>query len=179
MGVLALQGNFEEHGLILADLKVRSVEVRSASDLAACDALILPGGESTVMMQLLTESGLDREIICRVQDGMPVFGTCAGAILLSDTHLKLMDISVERNAYGRQTESFQTELHLSDGRSIAASFIRAPKISRVGEHVETLAVHNGCPVLVRSGSIMAATFHTETEGEIALHRLFLDIKKAP
>lgn len=172
VGVLALQGDFAEHVAVLRSLSVDTKEVRTVSDFSVCDALIIPGGESTVMMKLLRESGLDKEIIRHVRDGMPVFGTCAGAILLSDSHLKLMDISVERNAYGRQTDSFAREIDMPFG-SINVAFIRAPIITRAGGDTEILAEESTHPVLVRQGNMLAATFHTEISGESAVHELFV------
>ncbi len=174
IGVLALQGDFAEHGKILSDLSVCSLEVRNRSDLSQCDALILPGGESTVIMKLLQESGLDRAIADRAREGMPLFGTCAGAILLSDTHLKLMDISVERNAYGAQAASFTAQLDIEEIGSVEAAFIRAPRIVRVGNACTVLAKYNGDPVAVRQGSMLASTFHTELSSEVRLHQYFVD-----
>lgn len=175
VGVLALQGDFAEHKAMLTTLNVRSIEVRSAKDLESCDALVLPGGESTVMMKLLKESGLDQEIMNRVQSGMPIFGTCAGAILLSDSHLKLIDITVERNAYGSQLQSFSAQIDVEGIGSMEAVFIRAPIISRIGENVSVLSFHKENPVLVQQGDILAATFHPEIGCKTAIYSHFLDI----
>lgn len=172
VGVLALQGNFEEHGVVLDRLSMNTLFVRSVEDLSQVNALILPGGESTVMMKLLRASGLDTAIIECVQHGMPVFGTCAGAILLSDSHLQLMDISVDRNAYGSQHQSFSAPINIG-GTSVTASFIRAPKITRVGEQVQVLAKYNDVPVLVQQGNVLVSTFHTETTGDATLHQKWL------
>lgn len=184
VGVLALQGDFAEHVSVLDQLKVRthyakatrvkSIEVRSAKDLETCDALVLPGGESTVMMKLLCQTGLDQEIIKRVQSGMPVFGTCAGAILLSDSHLDLLDITIDRNAYGSQLQSFSDQITIEDIGTIDAIFIRAPIIIRSGEHVSVLATLKEHPVLVRQGNILAATFHPEIQSDTAIHAAFLN-----
>jgi len=173
VGVLALQGDFAEHMDMIEGLNVEGLKVRSIDDLAKCDALILPGGESKVMMKLLVESGLDQEIIKRVQADMPVFATCAGAILLSDSHLNLLDISVDRNAYGSQLQSFSTQIEVEGIGSLEAVFIRAPIISRVGVGVRVLAQHKKHPVLVQKGNILAATFHPELSVESMLHRLFV------
>ncbi|MDP6561417.1 MAG: pyridoxal 5'-phosphate synthase glutaminase subunit PdxT [Candidatus Peribacteraceae bacterium] len=173
IGVLALQGDFAEHKAMLAALKIRSIEIRSTKDLEGCDALIIPGGESTVMMKLLKETGLDQSIIDRVRSGMSIFGTCAGAIVLSDSHLKLMDISVERNAYGSQLQSFSDQIDIKNIGSIEATFIRAPIITHVGQNVSILATHNDHPVLVQQGNIVASTFHPEVRSEMAIHQLFV------
>ena len=173
VGILALQGDFAEHGEVLDALGVRWQEVRIAEELSGCDALIIPGGESTTMTKLLSESGLDRELFHQIKSGLPVLGTCAGAILLSDSHLNLLDISVDRNAYGSQLQSFSAEVSLASGHVVKASFIRAPKITRTGDAVEVLSVYEDVPVLIKQGNVMAATFHTEVRGETALHQLFL------
>ncbi len=148
-------------------------EVRSCEDLASVDALILPGGESTVMMKLLEHGRLDRMIINRVRSGMPIFGTCAGAILLSYSHLKLMDISVDRNAYGPQLRSFTEDIMIRDIGEVHASFIRAPKIIRTGTDVLVLALSGDDPVLVRERNILASTFHSELEACTQIHAYFL------
>lgn len=173
VGVLALQGDFQEHIDMLDQLSVDAIEVRTIEDLSRCDAIILPGGESTVMMKLLTESGLDRELFHRIKSGMPVLATCAGTVLLSDSHLQLMEISVDRNAYGSQLQSFDTTIDLPNG-AVQVSFIRAPKIERVGAEASVLCTHEGSPVLVQQGNMIAATFHTEVQEETALHSLFLE-----
>lgn len=174
IGILALQGDFAEHSAVLDTLGVSWMKVRTVGDLEQCDALILPGGESTVMMKLAKDTGLDRELYHRIKNGMPVLATCAGVVLLSDSHLQLMDISVDRNAYGSQMQSFSAELVL-DGKSMKASFIRAPKITQVGEGVKVLCEHNGEPVAVQQGGLVAATFHPEVQQELALHQHFLEV----
>jgi 5'-phosphate synthase pdxT subunit len=174
VGVLSLQGDFAEHISILNQLEVDSLEIRSIDQLSQCDALILPGGESTVMMKLLKETGLTQEIIKRAKEGMPIFGTCAGAILLSDSHLALLDISVSRNAYGSQLQSFSDKISIKDIGTVDAVFIRAPIITRIGKSVSVLALHKENPVLVHQGNIVAATFHPEIRSEFAVHELFLE-----
>lgn len=164
---------------MLAALKVRSIEVRirevrSAKDLSQCGALIIPGGESTVMMKLLKETGLDQKISDCVRSGMPVFATCAGAILLSDSHLGLLDITVDRNAYGSQLQSFSAEVAVEGMGSVEAVFIRAPVISRVGEGVTVLAQHKEHPVLVQKGNMLVATFHPEIGSDATVHAAFLN-----
>jgi 5'-phosphate synthase pdxT subunit len=174
VGVLALQGDVAEHINVIESLKVESLKVRSVEDLSKCDALIIPGGESTVMMKFLKESGLDQIIIKRASEGMPIFGTCAGAILLSDSHLGLLDISVDRNAYGAQQQSFVDQIAVEGIGTIDATFIRAPIITRTGEEVSVLARHDDHPVLVQQGSIFASTFHPEIGSQLVIHALFLE-----
>lgn len=173
IGVLALQGDFAEHIDILALIGAEALEVRTVEDLSRCNALILPGGESTVIMKLLSLSGLGEAIVQRVQSGMPVFGTCAGAILLSDSHLKLMDISVDRNAYGSQMQSFDADVSLKKIGAVHASFIRAPRITRTGTNVHILAEHENSVVCAEQGNMLVTTFHTEVTNEPALHEYFL------
>jgi pyridoxal 5'-phosphate synthase pdxT subunit len=189
-GVLALQGAFREHRDALDALGVDSVEVRTPDDLSGADALFLPGGESTTMTKLVDSSGLRAPIADRIATGMPVFATCAGLILLArdvldgradQEPLGALDVTVRRNAYGRQQESFEASLTIhglaGDGVSGAAFpgvFIRAPVVEAVGAAVDVLASHDDHPVLVRSGAIWAATFHPELSGDLRLHRRFLD-----
>lgn len=189
VGVLALQGAFESHQQRLAELGALTRQVRTPRDLAGVDALVMPGGESTTMSKLLLTSGLFEPIAARIADGMPVFGTCAGMILLAAEVLDgrpdqrsfdAIDITVQRNGYGRQLDSFETELHVdgigvpgvSDG-PFHGVFIRAPKVVRVGAGVEVLAEHDGVPVLLRQGPVTVASFHPELAGDHRLHALFL------
>ncbi|HEY5663259.1 MAG TPA: pyridoxal 5'-phosphate synthase glutaminase subunit PdxT [Ilumatobacter sp.] len=187
IGVLALQGAFESHRRRLADLGVASREVRTPVDLAEVDALVMPGGESTTMSKLLVSSGLFDPLADRLAAGMPAFGTCAGMILLATEVLNgrpdqrsfgAIDITVQRNGYGRQLESFETEIAVPalgpDAPAFRAVFIRAPKVVRVGEGVEVLAEHDGVPVLVRCGPITVASFHPELAGDHRLHAQFLN-----
>jgi 5'-phosphate synthase pdxT subunit len=169
VGVLALQGDFEEHIVSLENHKVKSKEIRTIAELKEVDALILPGGESTVIAKLMKSSGLDEAIISRVQDGMPVWGTCSGAILLAnqvkspvllDTQLSLLDIDIERNAYGRQSDSFKTNLEVPGG-SQKVYFIRAPKIHRKGKGIKVLSKYKTDPVMLRSKNVLVTTFHSE------------------
>ena len=183
IGVLAFQGDFAEHIDVLRTLKVSAIEVRSLEELSRVGALIIPGGESTVIAKFLWETGMGKEIISRVHNNsLCVFGTCAGAILLAKhvtgknvpKSLGLLDITIDRNAYGTQIESFEASLKIKGLKNpLKAAFIRAPKITRVGKDVEVLASHKGVPVLVRGGAVMAATFHAEVRGETVLHELFL------
>lgn len=176
VGILAFQGGVAEHEQIIKKCGQRSLEVRTKKDLDLCDALIIPGGESTVIGFFLEQTGLDKEIVQRAKTGMPVWGTCAGAILLAK-NLGLMDISVLRNAYGRQIDSFQTKLKVPalDIDNLRAAFIRAPKITKTGAKVKILAREGNHPVLVRQGNILASTFHTELRGDDRLHRYFLSL----
>jgi 5'-phosphate synthase pdxT subunit len=187
IGVLALQGDFEAHQRALAELGVRSAQVRTAEDLAGVEGLILPGGESTTMLKLLVEEGLFEPLRSFV-NAKPTFGTCAGAILLatetlspSQLSLGALDITVERNAYGRQLDSSirqltpSPELETEGGEGkLEAVFIRAPIIRRVGSGVETLASDEDTPVLVRKGHLLAATFHPELTSDRRVHKLFVD-----
>jgi 5'-phosphate synthase pdxT subunit len=183
VGVLAVQGAFAAHRQVLAALGADTREIRQAHELAEVDALVLPGGESTTMAMLLDRTGLRAPLAARLADGLPVFGTCAGMILLASEVLDgradqwsfgALDVAVRRNAYGRQLESFETDLPvvgLDD--PFHAVFIRAPGIERVGVGVEVLASHGGAPVLVRQGPVLAAAFHPELTADGRIHGLFL------
>ncbi len=182
VGVLALQGDFAEHIAVLRSLSVTAKEIRTAEALQTIDALIIPGGESTVMSQFLYQFGMAEVIVERAQNGMPVYGTCAGAIIVAKKALGknapqtlgLIDIDVDRNAYGSQIQSFETPIEVKGvNRPVPVAFIRAPIISRVGLDVEVLASHEKKPILVRQGSVLAGTFHPEIRGETAIHELFL------
>ena len=183
IGVLALQGAFAAHAAALQRLGVSTAEVRVAADLEQCDALVLPGGESTTMSKLLETSQLFDPLAKRIAAGMPIFGTCAGMILLSkgiadgrsdQRSFAALDIDVQRNGFGRQRDSFETEIDvLGLDRAFHAVFIRAPRISRTGSEIETLASHGGEPVLVRSKTVMAASFHPELADDDRVHQLFL------
>ncbi|MBB5059487.1 5'-phosphate synthase pdxT subunit [Granulicella aggregans] len=182
IGVLALQGAFEAHARVLQNLGATPKLVRTPEQLEGLDGLIMPGGESTTMLKSLERGGFFEALAAFVAE-KPTFGTCAGAILLATdvAHstqkcLGALDISVERNAYGRQNESAILSSETSmPGAPLEMVFIRAPRISRVGPGVETLAKRGDDPVLVRSGSLLAATFHPELSGDERVHRLFLDM----
>ncbi|HSM65140.1 MAG TPA: pyridoxal 5'-phosphate synthase glutaminase subunit PdxT [Ilumatobacteraceae bacterium] len=184
VGVLALQGAFGVHVQRLHTLGVGTRLIRTPDDLDGVDAVVLPGGESTTMSRLLSTSGLFDVLKGRLADGMPVFGTCAGMILCSTEVLDarpdqrgfdLIDLTVRRNGYGRQLDSFEVDLDVTglDG-PFHAVFIRAPLVERVGADVEVLAEHEGVPVLVRSGSCTVAAFHPELTDDTRLHRLFVE-----
>ena len=183
IGVLALQGAFAAHSDCLASIGVQSVEVRTPEQLNSVDALLMPGGESSTMSQLLESSGLFDPISTRIADGMPVFGTCAGMILLASEILdgrsdqrsfSAIDISVRRNAFGRQVDSFESAIKSSVG-DFQGIFIRAPRIERVGDEVEVLGSINNEPVLVRQGNVLAASFHPELSNDARLHEYFVSI----
>jgi 5'-phosphate synthase pdxT subunit len=185
IGVLALQGAFAAHEAALTRLGADVREVRLPADLDVCDALVMPGGESTTMSKLLESSGLFDAISKRVSDGMPIFGTCAGMILLakhvSDARsdqrsFAAIDIDVRRNAYGRQVDSFETDVSVRGiNGPFHAVFIRAPRVTRTGDDVEVLAEHDGAAVLVRSKTVMAASFHPELADDDRVHGIFLEL----
>lgn len=175
IGILAVQGNFREHAAMLRGLGAEVVEVRLPEELDGLDGLVIPGGESTAIMRLARLYGLD-EAVRRFAG--PVFGTCAGMILLDRKHLGLMDIEVERNAYGRQAASFEADLELAgDKEPLRGVFIRAPRLSEVGPEVEVLAEHAGEPVLLREGRFLVAAFHPELTDDTRVHELFLELVK--
>ena len=180
--MLGLQGDVREHARALEAAGATPVVVKHADELAAIDALVLPGGESTTIGQLLQRFGLIEPLADRVGAGMPLYGTCAGLILMatdivgSDPPYKLgvLDVTVRRNAYGPQTESFETDLDVAGLDSpVRAVFIRAPVIERVGEGVEVLATYDGVPVLVKSGRLLASSFHPEIAGDDRVHAIFV------
>jgi 5'-phosphate synthase pdxT subunit len=185
IGVLALQGAFAAHALVLERLGASVHEVRLPADLDDCDALVMPGGESTTMSKLLETSALFDPLAKRLADGLPVFGTCAGMILLAahvadarpdQRSFGAIDLDVQRNAYGRQVDSFETDVAVQGfDHAFHAVFIRAPRVTRVGSDVEVLAVHDDVPVLVRSKTVLAASFHPELSDDDRVHALFLDL----
>jgi len=185
VGVLSLQGDVREHTTALERAGATPVQVRYEHELADVDALVIPGGESTTIGKLLDRFGLLEPLKERAADGMPLYGTCAGAILLAreitgeqeaPDRVGSMDITVRRNAYGRQVDSFESDLQV-DGLPgpFRAVFIRAPSIEEVGPGVEVLARHGGDPVLVRQGRQLASTFHPEMTGDNRVHELFLEM----
>ena len=183
IGILAIQGDFEAHARVLEKLGVEYAYVRTPEDLAGVDGLILPGGESTTHMKMLAETGLDEAIRKMAANGGAFFGTCAGAIVLArevkgpeQASLGLMDITVVRNAYGRQLASdvFLLPTKLSE-QPLEMVFIRAPVIEAIGKGVEVLAERNGKPVLVQQGLMIAATFHPELTGDTKIHERFVKL----
>jgi pyridoxal 5'-phosphate synthase pdxT subunit len=173
IGVLALQGNFREHAAVLRRLGAEPLEVRKPEQLEGLDGLIIPGGESTAITRLIRIYGLEDAI--RGFEA-PIFGTCAGMILLDRNHLGLVDLAVERNAYGRQVASFEADLGLADGgEPLPGIFIRAPRVAEAGPEVEVLAELDGEPVLLRQGRFLVAAFHPELTDDTRIHELFLDL----
>ena len=169
--MLAVQGNFREHAAMLRRLGAEAVEVRKPEELEGLDGLVVPGGESTTFMRLMRLYGLDEAVRAF---GGPVFGTCAGMIVLDRNHLGLADLEVERNAYGRQVASFEADLALAgEHEPLRGVFIRAPRVSDAGPEVEVLAEHDGEPVLLRQGRFLAASFHPELTEDTRVHELFL------
>lgn len=195
IGILALQGNVDEHGYVLDQLGVAHRKVRLPRDLDGIDGLILPGGESTTMSKLMVFNELEAPLRQALADGLPAFGTCAGMILLADevldtrpdaVSLGAVDMTVRRNAFGRQVDSFETDLEMpalriAEGeKPLHAAFIRAPWIERVGDEIEVLArvpepagAAAGAMVAVRQGAVMATSFHPESTGETRVHQFFL------
>ena len=172
IGVLALQGGFAAHVELLRGLGVRAHEVRSAGELDGLDGLVIPGGESTTMTLAIGRDALAAPLRAFAASGRPVLGTCAGMIMLDRAHLGLMDIACERNAWGRQAHSFETDLDVA-GRQVRAVFIRAPWVAEAGAGVEVLASVDGHPVAAREGNLLAVAFHPELAGETGVHELFL------
>jgi 5'-phosphate synthase pdxT subunit len=190
IGVFALQGDVREHLRTLESLGVRALRVRRTSELDECDGLVLPGGESTTMAKLARTFDLFEPIRARIKEGMPAFGTCAGMIMLADriedgAHdqetLGGLDVTVRRNAFGRQVDSFEGDLDLAGlADPVHAVFIRAPWVESVGDRVEVLARVEEGPaagriVAVRQGPLMATSFHPEVGGDSRVHRLFVDL----
>jgi len=182
IGILALQGDFREHGVMVKRCGCTPVEVRLPEELEPCDALIIPGGESTTMAKLMVRYGFIGALQSFVSSNRPVLGTCAGAILLADcvagepnNFLTVIDIDIERNAYGRQRESREADIMLTFSSDVPfnAVFIRAPIIRHVGPAVDTLALYNNSVVLARQGNILVATFHPELTEDERIHRYFI------
>jgi pyridoxal 5'-phosphate synthase pdxT subunit len=179
-GVLALQGDFDAHLRSLRAVGAPAVEVRHAREIEPLAGLVIPGGESTTLLHLMADEPWFEAIRAFHARGGPILGTCAGAILLArevtnpaQLSLGLLDVTIERNAWGRQVDSFETRLDAPDlGGSLAAVFIRAPRIRALGPGIEVLARLDGEPVLVRQGHVLAATFHPEIAGDARLHAAF-------
>jgi 5'-phosphate synthase pdxT subunit len=175
IGVLALQGAFEAHRRVLTALGVDAIEVRRPIHLDECDGLVLPGGESTTMIKQIASFGFYDPIATFAQE-RPLFGTCAGMILMGNDYLQLIDIDVERNAYGRQVHSFSADIQLSEEeKPFHALFIRAPGVASTGDSVEIMSTLGGTPILVRQGRHMAAAFHPELTNDPRIHKIFLDL----
>lgn len=184
VGILALQGAFLEHARAVAACGARAVEIRKPEQLDGCDALIIPGGESTAIGKLMIQFGLFEPVRRFGADGRPIFGTCAGMVLLAkeiedsaQPRLGLIDIAVKRNAFGRQVDSFEADVHVPvlGEAPVRGVFIRAPYVTAVGRGVETLAGFDGKVVLVRQGRLLAAAFHPELTTDTRLHAYFLGL----
>lgn len=182
IGVLALQGAFIEHEQSLQKCGAQALEVRSAADLEKVEGIIIPGGESTTMGKLMVEYGLADPIKQKAADGMPVWGTCAGMILMAreiedskQYRLGLMDMSVRRNAFGRQVESFETDLDIKELGPTKAIFIRAPYVDRTWGDAREIARYQDKVVMVREGNLLATAFHPELTDDPKVHRYFLDM----
>ena len=175
IAILALQGAFEEHCKVLERLCVDSVLIRNLNDLQQpFDGLILPGGESTAMMKVMKDESLFEPIQKVIRNGLPVFGTCAGMILLDDLHLGCMDITVKRNAYGRQLGSFQILHNIKGMGKVPMVFIRAPYVERVGNKVEVLSTLDNHVVAVRQDNMLACSFHPELTEDTRVHQYWLE-----
>ena len=177
VGILAIQGDFEAHAKLLDGLGAEPLEVRVPADLEGLDALIIPGGESTVITLGIEREGLAEPIRDLVRRGVPVLGTCAGMIMLDRDHLGLLDIATRRNAFGRQLRSFEADVELQglEGGPMHAVFIRAPWVAEHGSAVEVLGRVDEHPVAVRQGNVLAVAFHPELAGDARLHRLLLSV----
>ena len=169
VGVLALQGDFEAHAKVLREIGASPREVRTPADLDGIDGLVIPGGESTTMTLGIEREGLAEPLEEVVKSGMPTLGTCAGLIMLDRDHLGLLDVSTKRNAFGRQTRSFEADLRLEGIGEMTAVFIRAPWVEDVGDGVEVLAEVDGHPVAVRQDNILAVAFHPELTDDVRVH----------
>ena len=182
IGVLALQGDFREHIRAVSSAGHESIAVRRPEELNEVEALILPGGESTTIALLASSYQLMEPIKERIAQGMPIYGSCAGMILLADRVIDGVegqktfggiDMTVRRNAFGRQVDSFEGEIEFA-GKSLNGVFIRAPWVEEVGSGVEVLAISNGHPVAVRQGKLLATSFHPELTGDLTVHQFFFD-----
>ena len=174
VGVLALQGDFEAHAKLLRELGATAREVRTPQDLDGLDALIIPGGESTTMSLGIERENLAAPLRDLVKSGVPTLGTCAGLIMLDRDHLGVLDVKARRNAFGRQLQSFETDLDLDGLGQVRAVFIRAPWVEETGEDVEVLAEVDGHPVAVRQDNILAVAFHPELTGDVRVHAWALE-----
>lgn len=181
VGVLALQGDFEAHAKMVSALGAQPREVRTPADLEGLDALIIPGGESTVMTLGIEREGLAEPIRRLIRAGTPTLGTCAGMIMLDREHLGLLDVTTRRNAFGRQVRSFEADLDLHGiaGGPMHAVFIRAPWVAERGPEVEVLASVEEHPVAIRQGNVLAVSFHPELSGDDRLHAMLLAMNGAP
>lgn len=180
IGVLALQGDFEAHAKTLRQLGAEPSEVRAPVDMEELDGLVIPGGESTTIGKLIDSAGLEPALRAHHQAGRPILGTCAGLIVCDAEHLGFVDVTAKRNAFGRQLQSFEVDLEV-DGigdEPLWAVFIRAPWVESWGPEVEVLASHNGHPVAIRDGSVLACAFHPELTDDPRFHAIFMAMTTA-
>jgi len=184
IGVLALQGDVREHLEMLKKCGADTVQVKSPEDIDNIDGLIIPGGESTTIGRLIERNGLDTEIKKKFEEGMPIYGTCAGAILLSkkvigQSQFKFgfLDAAVVRNAYGRQVDSFETEIELDEIGKFKGVFIRAPVIQKVYNGAKIMGKFKDMPVMIRQGNLLITTFHPELTGDKRIHQYFVNMAK--
>ncbi|HNX23767.1 MAG TPA: pyridoxal 5'-phosphate synthase glutaminase subunit PdxT [Spirochaetota bacterium] len=184
IGVLALQGAFQKHLNMIKRIGAEGVEIRTADDLDSIDGLIIPGGESTVIAKLLIKNDIMNSVLERVKSGMGLYGTCAGMILMAkeveeseQPLLNLMDITVKRNAYGRQKESFEASFGIKGliDKPFTGIFIRSPKVTAYSPEIEVLAEFDGTPILVRENRLLASSFHPELTEDTRIHQLFLSM----
>jgi 5'-phosphate synthase pdxT subunit len=175
IGILAIQGDFEAHVKMLRALGADTREVRAPEDLEGLDGLVIPGGESTTISMGIESAGLEPAIRAHHENGRPILGTCAGMIVCDDAHLGLIDATAQRNAFGRQLQSFEADLHLEGigEEPLRAVFIRAPWIERSGPDIEVLASYEGHPVAIREGTVLACAFHPELADDPRVHALFM------
>ncbi len=179
-GVLALQGDFREHARVFADAGATPIEVRTPEDLSRVECLAIPGGESTTISKLARSAGLVEPIVERANAGMPILGTCAGMIVMAkrvvglEPLLGLVEVTVRRNAYGRQVDSFEADLQVEGvDHPVRGVFIRAPVVEEIGPGVRVLSEHEGRPVVLEQGNLIVASFHPELVGETRLHEYLL------
>jgi 5'-phosphate synthase pdxT subunit len=177
VGVLAIQGGFEAHLGMLHELGAEAIEVRVPADLEGLDGLVIPGGESTTIVKGIESAGLEDAIRGHREEGRPILATCAGMIVCDEAHLGLLDVTTRRNAFGRQLQSFETDLEIEGigDEPMRAVFIRAPRVERSGPGVDVLASYEGRPVVVREESVLACAFHPELSDDSRLHALFMAI----
>ncbi len=180
VGILAIQGGFEAHAKLVRAVCAEPREVRTIEDLDGLEALIIPGGESSVMTLGIEREGLAGPLRELIAAGTPVLGTCAGMIMLDRDHLDVLDVGTRRNAFGRQLRSFEADLELAgvDGGPMHAVFIRAPWVVEIGPEVDVLAEVDGHPVAIRQGNVLAVAFHPELSGDPRLHELLLAMSRA-
>lgn len=181
IGILALQGAFIEHQDSLKKCGAEGIQIRKKEEMDIVDGLIIPGGESTTIGRLMKKYGIDNKIIEKVREGMPVWGTCAGMILLAkeldkdEPWLRLMDIKVKRNAYGRQVDSFETDLEIKGVGKSRGVFIRAPYVEKVWGEAEILCMHDDKIVMVKQGNLLATSFHPELTDDLKVHKYFVEL----